>query len=124
MQPPNKEFFTLFSETRSDIVERVAIRLAALASEPPGRNLCLWASVPLRDRDDLLHFERKFSRPLQLFGRGRGTKNRSPNSVLAAAVLQMSWGGDRGFHLVYGSLYCPENLRCRPPDWPGLRSVS
>ena len=29
MQPPNEEFFTLFSETHSDIVERVAIPLAA-----------------------------------------------------------------------------------------------
>ena len=30
MQPPNEEFFTLFfSEARSDIVERVAIPLAA-----------------------------------------------------------------------------------------------
>jgi hypothetical protein len=29
MRPPNEEFFTLFSEARSDIVERVAIPLAA-----------------------------------------------------------------------------------------------
>jgi hypothetical protein len=29
MQPPNEEFFTLFSEAGSNIVERIAIPLAA-----------------------------------------------------------------------------------------------
>jgi hypothetical protein len=38
MQPPNEEFFTLFSEARSDIVERVAIPLAALPPRSAGQH--------------------------------------------------------------------------------------
>jgi hypothetical protein len=53
-----------------------------------------------------------------------GPKFQGPSRMRAAAVLQMSWGRGRGVPYGLWKPLLPGELRCRPPDWPGLRSVS